>query len=110
MAHQDANQAWPAFVAKAFDADFHNISWSGAGVVWNAGAGCSADAPFHDLYSRNLGSQTLCKDLRDFGMLYLFCVFELFSTCHPNYDLFGEMGSMFFFKTMKTISNYACLK
>ncbi|CAL1165136.1 unnamed protein product [Cladocopium goreaui] len=56
VAHQDANQAWPALVAKAFGADFHNISWSGAGVVWNAGAGCSADAPFHDLYSRALGS------------------------------------------------------
>lgn len=61
VAHQDANQAWPALVAKAFGADFHNISWSGAGVVWNAGAGCSADAPFHDLYSRALGSsQKLC--------------------------------------------------
>ena len=61
VAHQDANQAWPALVAKAFGADFHNISWSGAGVVWNAGAGCSADAPFHDLYSRSLGSsQKLC--------------------------------------------------
>ena len=53
MAHQDANQAWPALVAKELDADFHNISWSGAGVVWNAG-GCSSSVPFHDLYSRGL--------------------------------------------------------
>ena len=55
VAHQDANQAWPALVAKAFGADFHNIAWSGAGVVWNAGAGCSADVPFHDLYFPNVG-------------------------------------------------------
>ncbi|CAJ1330134.1 unnamed protein product [Effrenium voratum] len=55
IAHQDGNQAWPALAAKALDADFHNIAWSGAGVVWN-GMGCSADAPFHDLYARALGT------------------------------------------------------
>ena len=54
IAHQDAMQAWPAVVAKAFDADFHNISWSGAGVLWN-GAGCSADSNFLGLYARKLG-------------------------------------------------------
>lgn len=63
VAHQDANQAWPALVAKAFGADFHNIAWSGAGVVWNAGAGCSADAPFHDLYSRMLGSSPTLDEI-----------------------------------------------
>lgn len=63
MAHQDANQAWPALVAKALGADFHNVAWSGAGVVWNAGAGCSADAPFHDLYSRMLGSSPTLDEI-----------------------------------------------
>ena len=63
VAHQDANQAWPALVANAFGADFHNIAWSGAGVVWNAGAGCSADAPFHDLYSRMLGSSPTLDEI-----------------------------------------------
>lgn len=63
VAHQDANQAWPALVAKAFGADFHNIAWSGAGVVWNAGAGCSADVPFHDLYSRMLGSSPTLDEI-----------------------------------------------
>lgn len=33
IAHQDGNQAWPALAAKALDADFHNIAWSGAGVL-----------------------------------------------------------------------------
>ncbi|CAE6953258.1 ce2C [Symbiodinium sp. CCMP2592] len=55
-AHQDANQAWPALVAGALKADFHNIAWSGAGVVWNA-PGCSAEVPFKDLYLRVLGTK-----------------------------------------------------
>ncbi|CAK9068706.1 unnamed protein product [Durusdinium trenchii] len=55
VAHQDAMKAWPAVVAEAFDADFHSISWSGAGVLWNA-PGCSADANFLGLYSRMLGA------------------------------------------------------
>ncbi|CAE7647391.1 DNMT3A [Symbiodinium microadriaticum] len=55
-AHQDANQAWPALVAGALKADFHNIAWSGAGVVWNA-PGCSAEVPFKDLYPRVLGTK-----------------------------------------------------
>eukprot|EP00439_Symbiodinium_sp_Y106_P047935 s2716_g6.t1 len=59
-AHQDANQAWPALVAgdlrASLKADFHNIAWSGAGVVWNA-PGCSAEVPFKDLYLRVLGTK-----------------------------------------------------
>ena len=55
-AHQDALQAWPAVVARAFAADYRNIAWSGAGVVWNVPGGCTADAPLHDLYPRLLGN------------------------------------------------------
>lgn len=51
--HQDANQAWPCLVAKALEAEYHNISWSGIGVAWNCQ--CAAGAPFPEVYPRLLG-------------------------------------------------------
>eukprot|EP00439_Symbiodinium_sp_Y106_P051062 s2716_g6.t2 len=45
-----------SLASAALKADFHNIAWSGAGVVWNA-PGCSAEVPFKDLYLRVLGTK-----------------------------------------------------
>eukprot|EP00928_Gymnodinium_smaydae_P086954 TRINITY_DN71333_c0_g1_i1.p1 TRINITY_DN71333_c0_g1~~TRINITY_DN71333_c0_g1_i1.p1 ORF type:complete len:404 (+),score=19.30 TRINITY_DN71333_c0_g1_i1:59-1270(+) len=70
-AHQDANQAWPAFVAKALGAEFHSISWSGCGVLWNApGAGCSSKVSLHELYRRLLGSSGEPSSLMDETVLH----------------------------------------
>ncbi len=50
---QDTAQSWSAFVAEAFDAGCHNISYSGMGAVWNA-PGMAADGAMDRHYQRLL--------------------------------------------------------
>ncbi|MEE8399528.1 MAG: hypothetical protein V3S89_11030, partial [Desulfobacterales bacterium] len=53
---QDASRSWAAFVANAFRAECHNISWSGMGAVWNA-PGHSANGAMNRHYCRLLATQ-----------------------------------------------------
>lgn len=41
---QDVSKSWAAFVANAFGAECHNISWSGMGAVWNVPGHGAEDA------------------------------------------------------------------
>ena len=49
---QDTNQAWPAVVARTFDADHTNISYSGIGAVFNAPIPGFTNDTMFDLYPR----------------------------------------------------------
>lgn len=53
---QDASKSWAAFVADAFGAECHNISWSGMGAVWNA-PGHGAEGAMDRHYFRLLATQ-----------------------------------------------------
>jgi len=53
---QDASESWAAFVADAFGAECHNISWSGMGAVWNA-PGHTAGGAMDSHYCRLLATE-----------------------------------------------------
>jgi len=53
---QDTSKSWAALVANAFEAECHNISWSGMGAVWNA-PGMSVDGAMDQHYHRLIATE-----------------------------------------------------
>jgi hypothetical protein len=71
---QDASQSWAAIVAHTFEADCHNISYSGMGAVWNS-PGHTADEAMDRYYFRHLVNPVEVSELElppvDIVVLYI---------------------------------------
>jgi len=71
---QDASQSWAALVADTFEAECHNISYSGMGAVWNSPGHTAAEA-MNRYYFRHLVNPVVSKELKlasvDIVILYI---------------------------------------